>query len=165
MVTPDGGFTIARAQASDIPDLARLFRAYEAHIGVDLAYQDFAMEVATLPGKYGPPRGRLLVARDASGSAIGCIALRPLSETGCGEMKRLFVTPAARGIGLGWALAEAIVGEAADLGYEELRLDTLPSMRDAIALYRKLGFVPTEPYYAAPEGTLFMARRIGRMAE
>ena len=157
----DTRFTIAPALARDLPDVARLFAAYEAYIGVDLSYQGFADEVATLPGKYAPPGGQLLIARDREGSAIGCVALRAMSEPGCCEMKRLFVAPEGRGLGLGRALAEAIVGEGERLGYAEFRLDTLPSMGDAIALYRKLGFVPGEPYYAAPEGTIFMKRRLG----
>lgn len=150
-------FTIAAADARDIVEIADLFRAYEAHIGVDLSYQGFADELATLPGKYAPPRGQLLISRDAEGVAIGCVALRPIDAPGCCEMKRLFVSERGRGLGLGRALAEAIIGEATTLGYAELRLDTLPSMREAIALYRKLGFVPIAPYYAAREGTLFMA--------
>jgi ribosomal protein S18 acetylase RimI-like enzyme len=150
-------FTIAAAEARDIGEIADLFRAYEAHIGVDLSYQDFAGELATLPGKYAPPQGQLLIARNADGAAIGCVALRPVDAPGCCEMKRLFVSAQGRGLGLGRALAEAIIAQAANLGYAELRLDTLPTMHEAIALYRKLGFVPIEPYYAAREGTLFMA--------
>jgi ribosomal protein S18 acetylase RimI-like enzyme len=155
------GFTIAPAEARDMPDIARLFRAYESHIGVDLSYQDFASEVASLPGRYAPPGGQLLIARDGNAAAIGCVALRAMHAPGCCEMKRLFVTPEGRGLGLGRALAEAIIDEGRKLGYAELRLDTLPSMQDAIGLYRKLGFVSCEPYYAAPEGTIFMKRRLG----
>jgi len=149
-------FTIAAAEARDIAEIAELFRAYEAHIGVDLSYQGFADELATLPGKYAPPRGQLLIARNANGAAIGCVALRSI-DARCCEMKRLFVSPQGRGLGLGRALAEAVIAEAARLRYAELRLDTLPSMHEAITLYRKLGFAPIAPYYAAREGTLFMA--------
>lgn len=150
-------FTIAAAEARDIAEIADLFRAYEAHIGVDLSYQGFADELATLPGKYVPPRGQLLIARNAAGTAIGCVALRPIDTPRCCEMKRLFVSPQGRGLGLGRTLAEAVIAEASTLGYAELRLDTLPTMHEAIALYRKLGFVPIAPYYTAREGTLFMA--------
>lgn len=152
--------SIAAATADDLADVARLFAQYQAHIGVDLSYQDFATELAGLPGKYAAPRGRLLVARDREGVAIGCVALRPLDGGAC-EMKRLFVAPGGRGLGLGRALAEAIVAAAAECGYAEIRLDTLPTMREAIALYRTLGFGAIAPYYAgAPEGTLFMSRRL-----
>ncbi|HEX5122574.1 MAG TPA: GNAT family N-acetyltransferase [Rhodanobacteraceae bacterium] len=150
-------FTIAAAEERDIGEIADLFRAYEAHIGVDLSYQGFASELATLPGKYAPPHGQLLIARNANGAAIGCVALRPVDAPGCCEMKRLFVSTQGRGFGLGRALTEAIIAQASKLGYAELRLDTLPTMHEAIALYRKLGFVPIEPYYPAREGTLFMA--------
>jgi ribosomal protein S18 acetylase RimI-like enzyme len=102
----------------------------------------------------------LLIARDRAGRAIGCVALRPMSDARYCEMKRLFVAPEGRGLGLGRALAEAILAEGARLGYAELRLDTLPSMQDAIGLYRKLGFVSIEPYYAAPAGTIFLARSL-----
>jgi ribosomal protein S18 acetylase RimI-like enzyme len=156
----DRGFAIVPATAHDIADVARLFAAYEAHIGVDLSYQGFADEVAMLPGKYAPPRGQLLIARDRDERAIGCVALRPTSDSACCEMKRLFVAPEGRGLGLGRALAEGILAEGARLGYAELRLDTLPTMQDAIGLYRKLGFVSIEPYYAAPAGTIFLARRL-----
>jgi ribosomal protein S18 acetylase RimI-like enzyme len=154
-------YRIAPAESCDFEDVARLFKAYESHIGVDLSYQGFASELSTLPGKYAPPGGQLLIARDAHQNAIGCVALRPLDERCC-EMKRLFVAPAGRGLGLGRALASAIVDEAKRLGYAEMRLDTLPSMQTAIGLYKELGFVAIDPYYAtALPGTLFMARTFG----
>ena len=156
----DRGFTIASVTDRDITDVARLFAAYEQHIGVDLSYQGFPDEVATLPGRYAPPRGQLLIARNRDHDAIGCVALRSMDDARCCEMKRLFVTPGGRGLGLGRALAEAILAEGRRLGYAELRLDTLPSMHDAIGLYRKLGFVSIAPYYAAPAGTIFLARRL-----
>ena len=158
--TSQSRFQIARAGAGDLEDIARLFKAYAAYIGVDLSYQDFASELATLPGKYAPPKGQLLIARNAQGDAIGCVALRPLQERIC-EMKRLFVSPEGRGLGLGRALAHAVVDEAKRLGYAEIRLDTLPSMRAAIGLYEALGFVATDAYYAgALPGTIFMARTL-----
>ena len=152
--------SIAPATAADLSDLARLFAQYQAHIGVDLSYQDFANEVAGLPGKYAPPAGSLLVARAGDGRAIGCVAMRPLDHDSC-EMKRLFVTPEGRGLGLGRALVHAIIAEARQAGYTEIKLDTLPSMREAIELYRTLGFERAAPYYAtAPAGTIFMSRKL-----
>jgi GNAT superfamily N-acetyltransferase len=148
--------------AADVAAVARLFEAYAASLGVDLAYQDFAGELASLPGKYAAPDGALLLARDLGGQALGCVALRPMPFAGCCEMKRLFVAPQGRGLGLGRALAEAIVAAAAGIGYREMRLDTLPFMTEAIALYRALGFVPIEPYYDTPvAGTIFLARQLG----
>jgi len=143
--------------AEDMRAVSDLFQGYAASLPVDLAYQDFASELAGLPGKYAQPKGALLLARDQSGVPLGCIALRPLDDEIC-EMKRLFLLPEARGMGLGRALAEAIVTTARDRGYRELRLDTLPSMTSAIALYEGLGFERIEPYYApTPTGTVFMA--------
>ena len=143
--------------AEDVQSVSDLFQGYAASLPVDLGYQDFATELAGLPGKYAEPRGALLLARDQAGASLGCIALRPLDERVC-EMKRLFRVPEARGMGLGRALAEAIIGAARDRGYRELRLDTLPSMTSAIALYEGLGFERIEPYYApTPPGTVFMA--------
>lgn len=155
-------FTIAPvASAADLDAARDLFQAYAASLPVDLGYQDFATELSTLPGKYGPPAGALLLARDRAGLAIGCVGLRPLAEGVC-EMKRLYVDPAARGSGLGRALIEAVLAEAAQLGYREIRLDTLPTMSAAIAMYRRAGFEPIAPYYdAVPEGTLFLGRRLG----
>jgi len=147
----------AAAVPTDLLAVSKLFQGYAASLPVDLAYQDFAAELAGLPGKYAEPKGALLLARDQAGAPLGCIALRPLDDETC-EMKRLFLLPEARGMGLGRALAEAIVAAARDRGYRELRLDTLPSMTSAIALYEGLGFERIEPYYApTPPGTVFMA--------
>ena len=136
-----------------------LLREYAATLEVDLAYQGFEQEVAGLPGAYAPPSGELLLARDPDGAALGCVALRALDPIGCCEMKRLYVAPRARGRGLGRALMDAIITRAIRLGYREMRLDTLPTMTAAIAMYRASGFRTVAPYYAsAPQGTLFMAR-------
>ena len=145
--------------AADLEAIVRLFNAYASALGVDLGYQDFVTELATLPGKYAPPAGELLLACDNHGEPLGCVGLRPINPDGCCEMKRLYVVPKARGFGLGGALIEAIIAEAARLSYIEMRLDTLPAMRDAISLYLKAGFQPIAPYYETPiTGTLFFAR-------
>jgi len=146
--------------AEDVQSVSDLFQGYAASLLVDLGYQDFAAELAGLPGKYAEPKGALLLACDNAGAPLGCIALRPLDEDVC-EMKRLFLKPEARGLGLGRALAEAIIAAARDRGYRELRLDTLPSMTSAIALYEGLGFERIAPYYApTPDGTVFMALKL-----
>ena len=140
-----------------------LFRAYACSLDVDLAYQGFEAEVETMPGKYAPPAGELLMARRDDDVPIGCVGLRPIEPRGCCEMKRLFVRPEARGSGLGEELVRAVLREAERRGYREMRLDTLPSMAGALALYRKLGFQPIVPYYETPvSGTLFMGRPLNR---
>jgi ribosomal protein S18 acetylase RimI-like enzyme len=150
------------ATQADLAAIRTLFVAYATSLTVDLSFQQFDTELATLPGAYAPPLGALLLARDPQGKAAGCIALRPLGEAGIGEIKRLYVAPEARGRQLGEQLARAMLHEAAARGYRELRLDTLPGMGAAIALYHKLGFTPTAPYYATPiDGTLFFARTLG----
>jgi ribosomal protein S18 acetylase RimI-like enzyme len=147
--------------AGDLASAVTLFRAYASSLDVDLAYQDFEGEMAAMPGKYAPPQGVLLLARNAEGAAIGCVGLRPIDPPGCCEMKRLYVTPEGRGSGLGRALVEALVGIAERIGYREMRLDTLPSMAGAQALYRNLGFGVIVPYYETPvAGTLFMRRAL-----
>lgn len=147
--------------AADLAATAALFRTYAASLDVDIAYQNFEAEVAALPGAYAPPAGALLLARRTGGTAVGCVALRPLTAAGCCEMKRLYVSAEGRGLGLGQALAEAIVREGARLGYREMLLDTLPSMNEAIALYRKLGFAQTAAYYnTLVAGTIFMRRSL-----
>jgi ribosomal protein S18 acetylase RimI-like enzyme len=156
--------TLAIAPAAtpdDLRTVAALFDAYARSLPIDLGYQDFGAELAGLPGKYAPPDGELLLARDAEGRPLGCVALRPLADDGVCEMKRLYLTPEARGLGLGRALAEAVVQAARRLGYRELRLDTLATMTTAIALYERLGFTRIPAYYApTPEGTVFMALRL-----
>ena len=145
--------------ATDPEATVRLFDAYASSLGIDLSYQDFAAELATLPGKYAAPAGELLLARDMTGEPLGCVGLRPIAPPGCCEMKRLYVSPQGRGLGLGRALVDAITGEAVRIGYHEMRLDTLPSMVEAITLYGKAGFVPIKPYYDTPvAGTIFLGR-------
>ncbi|MCX6921638.1 MAG: GNAT family N-acetyltransferase [Verrucomicrobia bacterium] len=132
-----------------------LFEEYAGWLGIDLTYQGFDAELAGLPGSYGPPRGRLLLAL-VSGEAAGCVALRPLEETIC-EMKRLFVRPDFRAQRLGRRLAERVVEEACAIVYRTMRLDTLPSMQAAIRLYEALGFVRCAAYYPTPlRETVFM---------
>jgi ribosomal protein S18 acetylase RimI-like enzyme len=153
-------FTITAAEAErDLVEVAALMREYAAGLDVDLAYQDFEQELAGLPGAYAPPSGALLLARDSSGRAVGCVALRALlSLPACCEMKRLYVAPHGRGTGLGRALMRAVIALAHERGYREIRLDTLPTMTTAMSMYRQAGFRQVAPYYAsAPEGTLFMA--------
>ena len=140
---------IEPATSADTDAVRALLLEYAEALGVDLCFQGFDRELAGLPGEYAPPRGSLLVARDEHGDAVGCVALRPLSDDAC-EMKRLYVRPAVRGSGLGRELALAVVEEARGLGYARMRLDTLPSMSAAARLYESLGFVDIEPYYENP---------------
>jgi len=145
----------------DIKAAAELFASYATSLHVDLGYQGFDAELAALPGKYAPPPGELLLARDCQGTPVGCVGLRPLSAEGCCEMKRLFILPSARGLGLGRAMAEAVIETAKQRGYNELRLDTLATMTAAINLYEQMGFNRISPYYKpTPAGTVFMALRL-----
>lgn len=156
----DDRISLVRSQ-SDIEAVRALFKAYAAWLGVDLVYQGFADELASLPGKYAPPGGELLLARDRAGVPLGCVGLRPLDMAGCCEMKRLYVTPEARGLGLGRALVTAILAQAERIGYREIMLDSLPVLEEATALYRRMGFRPIAPYYDTPVvATLFFSRTL-----
>lgn len=151
--------------AADLEVVGRLFEAYVAGLGVDLAFQDFKGELASLPGKYAPPRGELLLARGHDGEVLGCVGLRPIPPEGTCEMKRLYVAPAARGLGVGRALVEAVIKEARRIGYREMRLDTLADMVEAVGLYRRAGFAPIDPYYHNPiSETVYFGLSLGEEA-
>jgi putative acetyltransferase len=153
----------ARSDA-DIDAAGRLFKAYAASIGVDLCFQNFAEEVATLPGDYAPPLGCLLLA-ERSGDMLGCVALRSLAPHAgserVGEVKRLYVEPHAQRAGIGRALASSVIERANALGYATLKLDTLPAMTGAQALYASLGFRECLPYYDNPlPGVIYLSRAL-----
>lgn len=137
--------TLIPVQDPAMADAAReLFREYAQAIATDLEYQGFSAELAALPAPYVPPQGTLLIAQVGTHVA-GCVALRPLDGS-IGEMKRLYVRPGHRNLGLGQRLVEAVILAARQAGDRELRLDTLPSMGTAQALYRRLGFREVPPY-------------------
>lgn len=132
----------------DLMAVKDLFQEYANSLSFELDFQDFGEELATLPGKYAPPLGTILVARE-KGETVGCVAVRPLGEKIC-EMKRLYVKPSHRGKKLGRDLALAIIEEAKRLGYKTMRLDTVVEMKEASALYRSLGFQPIDAYCYNP---------------
>ena len=149
---------------SDIETARTLFREYEQFLGVDLCFQGFAEELATLPGRYAPPRGRLLLAREGE-QAAGCVALRPLHEEGACEMKRLFVRPTSRSQGLGRRLAQRIIHEAITVDYTVMRLDTLDTLERAMRIYETLGFQRCAPYYAnLLPGVVYWQRALSKPA-
>ena len=145
----------ARWPADERP-VRELFEEYADSLGFDLCFQGFDQELATLPGLYAPPSGRLLLAR-LEGRPVGCVGLRAL-EHGICELKRLYVRPAARGGGAGTLLTDAVIAEARAEGYERMRLDTIaPIMERAVAGYRRRGFVEIPPYAENPiEGALYL---------
>ena len=144
--------------AEHIEETRRLFREYEAWLDVDLCFQSFEEELKNLPGKYAAPSGRLFMGYVGE-KVAGCIALRKLDDEIC-EMKRLFVREDFRGSGLGRMLIENLINEACAIGYQKLRLDTLPDkMPKAVELYRAYGFREIAPYYENPhKTTLFMEK-------
>jgi len=137
-------------------EVRELFEEYAATLGISLCFQNFDEELAGLPGRYAAPGGVILLA-DVEGVAAGCVAMRPLEETGRCEMKRLYVRERFREMRLGRALAHAVIEKARQAGYRAMRLDTLPSMGRAIGLYEKLGFKDIAPYCENPhEGVRYL---------
>lgn len=143
------------ASAGEIAEIRKLFLEYAASLEISLCFQNFEDELASLPGKYAPPGGRLFLAKEG-GETIGCGALRPLEPDIC-EMKRLYVRANWRGRGVGHLLALRLIKAAREAGYARMRLDTLDTMTKAMALYSSLGFKRIEPYYENPsERAVFM---------
>jgi ribosomal protein S18 acetylase RimI-like enzyme len=139
---------VEATHAHALAEIRALFAEYALGVDEPACFAGFERELASLPGDYAPPRGRLLLALDNNQPA-GCVALRPLDAT-TGEMKRLYVRPAHRGSGLGRDLVQAAIVQACAAGYARLLLDSLPKMHAAIALYRGFGFTEIEPYLAEP---------------
>jgi ribosomal protein S18 acetylase RimI-like enzyme len=155
------GFEFRFAEsAAEIAFIRELFLEYAQSLGFSLCFQSFDKELAGLPGDYAPPGGRLILAMLGEQPA-GCVALHKLDSEVC-EMKRLYVRPEYRGKGLGLALAERIIAQARQIGYKQLRLDTVePMMQTAVAMYRKLGFREIAPYRENPiEGALYMELKL-----
>jgi putative acetyltransferase len=151
------GLAISQAVSSaQIAAARKLFLEYAESLGFSLCFQNFDNELSDLPGDYVPPDGRLLLA-EYEGQLAGCVALHKL-EPGICEMKRLYLRPQFRGKGLGGALADRIISDARAIGYRRMRLDTVePVMKDAVAMYRRLGFKDISPYRANPiAGAMYM---------
>ena len=153
--------TFAPAESPrQIAQARELFLEYAQSLGFSLCFQNFDKELAELPGDYAPPDGRLLLA-EYDGELAACVALHKLEPSIC-EMKRLYLLPQFRGKGLGRALAERIIAEARQVGYQPMRLDTVePVMKDAVAMYGKLGFKEVAPYRPNPiAGAMYMELKL-----
>ena len=151
------GLAVTQAESpAQIAQARELFLEYAQSLGFSLCFQNFDKELTGLPGDYAPPEGRLLLV-ECEGQLAGCVALHKLDSGVC-EMKRLYLRPPFRGKGLGRALTERIIAEARQIGYRRMRLDTVePVMKDAVAMYRKLGFKEIAPYRPNPiAGTMYM---------
>ena len=152
--------TAPAAELAEIETGRGLFREYAASLEVDLFFQGSEQGLAGLPGDYAPPAGRLYLA-NVDESPAGCVALRRIEDGGICEMKRLYVRPMHRGLGIGRQLVLKLTEDARALGYSKMRLDTLPSMQRAQELYRAFGFKPIEPYRSHPiPGALFFELEI-----
>jgi len=136
------------ATSAHLNEIKRLFQEYAASLGFGLDFQEYEKEFAELPGEYALPHGRLYLAQ-YDNEIAGCVALRRLEGSQC-EMKRMYVRPEFRGKGIGRAMAEKAISEARDIGYTRMRLDTIDTMKPAIALYKSLGFTPIAPYRYNP---------------
>jgi GNAT superfamily N-acetyltransferase len=151
------GLTLTQTESpGQVAQARELFLEYAQSLGFSLCFQNFDKELAELPGDYAPPEGRLLLA-EFEGQLAACVALHKLDPAIC-EMKRLYLRPQFRGKGLGRALAGRIIAEARQIGYQRMRLDTVePVMKDAVAMYRKLGFKQIAPYRPNPiAGAMYM---------
>ena len=151
---------VTQARSTEEMEIVRsLMREYQQRLGVDLCFQGFEAELAALPGSYAPPSGRLLLTLNAN-VPVGCVALQRIT-TARAEMKRLYVVPSARGLGVGRKLVEHILNEAPAIGYTEVVLDTLPSMVEAQRLYQQFGFREIEPYRPNPvAGTRYLGKTL-----
>jgi carbonic anhydrase len=156
---------ISKDNLAELDQIRQFFRNFAAGLSVDLSYQSFDEEMATLPGEYVAPRGGLFFAEDGQGAGFGCVGIRPFSDTVC-VMKRLYVEPGARGLGVGKQLALTAIRAARAAGYQRLMVDTLPAMRIAVRMYRDLGFLEAPAYYTTPiEGTQFLVLDLGNWKE
>jgi GNAT superfamily N-acetyltransferase len=152
--------------AHDLNALRELFREYVIWLGIDLSFQDFESEFKSLPGKYRPPYGELFLASRENSDQVGCVGVAPMNKPGACEMKRLYVRPDGRGYGTGRVLATAAVVFAESSGYQEMMLDTLPTMPAALAVYRSLGFREIPHYYANPvSNALFFMKEFASQQE
>jgi len=150
-------FSLTQVEVTaQIAQIRELFLEYAQSLGFSLCFQNFDQELASLPGDYAPPQGRLFLAQ-YEGQIAGCVALHKLDADVC-EMKRLYLRPQFRGKGLGRTLADHIIAEARLIGYQRMRLDTVePVMQDAVAMYKKLGFKEIAPYCSNPiAGAMYM---------
>ncbi|MBD7937510.1 GNAT family N-acetyltransferase [Cytobacillus sp. Sa5YUA1] len=147
------------ATVENYPVVRELFTEYADSLGIDLNFQDFEGELASLPGKYGSPDGSILLAI-VDGKVAGCIAYRKLADKVC-EMKRPYVRKAYRNLGIGKELVLRLIEEAKGIPYESMRLDTLATMKSAQKLYRAIGFYEIPPYtYNPVAGTLYMELKL-----
>lgn len=150
---------IAAHHPECLPAVRELFTEYASSLDLNLCFQSFDRELAELPGKYAPPDGRLFLAMEDQ-AATGCVALRKIGEGVC-EMKRLYVRPAFRGKSVGRTLADSVITVAREMGYSHMRLDTLSSMKEAVALYVSLGFRRIPAYYDNPsDSAVFMELKL-----
>ncbi len=153
-----GKVDYALAGESDVPAMRELFSEYGMSLGIDLSFQDFPRELQTLPGKYAAPEGGAVILARLGAAPCGCVALRKIDESAC-EMKRLYVRPDARGLGIGAELVRRIIDVALERGYRVMRLDTLPNMKSAIALYASFGFHEIPAYTYNPiHGAVYMEK-------
>lgn len=160
---PQNPLVIDAQSPAQITKVRELFVEYQRALGVDLCFQAFDQELASLPGRYARPTGRLLLANDGE-SVLGVVGLRALKGADC-EMKRLYVRPAGRGLGVGRLLTTTLINEARFAGYRRMLLDTLPGMTEAQRMYRSMGFTEVAPYCDNPiAGTLYMALDLTALA-